>query len=103
MRTILIVDDDASARYGLRRALEHKYRIAEADSANAAREALDRERPDVVLLDLVMPEEDGLSLLKTMREDGYEQPVLVVSALDSAKTAVDALRLGRRGLHRERF
>ena len=94
MRTILIVDDDASARYGLRRALEHKYRIAEADSANAAREALDRERPDVVLVDLVMPEEDGLSLLKTMREDGYEQPVLVVSALDSAKMAVDALRLG---------
>jgi len=94
MRTILIVDDDASARYGLRRALEHKYRIAEADSATAARGALERERPDVVLLDLVMPEVDGLSLLKTMREDGYEQPVLVVSALDSAKTAVDALRVG---------
>ncbi len=94
MRTILIVDDDPSARYGLRRALEHKYRITEADSAGAAREALDRERPDVVLLDLVMPEEDGLSLLRSMREDGHEQPVLVVSALDSAKTAVDALRLG---------
>ena len=37
MRTILIVDDEPAARYGLRRALEAKYRIAEADSAEAAR------------------------------------------------------------------
>jgi two-component system nitrogen regulation response regulator NtrX len=94
MRTILIVDDDSAARYGLRRALEHKYRIAEADSAAAAREALARERPDVVLLDLVMPGDDGLSFLRAMREAGHEQPVLVVSALDTAKTAVEALRFG---------
>ena len=39
MKTILIVDDEPAARYGLRRALESKYRIAEADSAEAAREA----------------------------------------------------------------
>ncbi len=94
MRTILIVDDEPAARYGIRRALEHKYRIAEAETAPAAREALARERPDVVLLDLVMPEEDGLSLLRWMRAEGHLQPVLVVSALDAAKTAVEALRAG---------
>ncbi len=44
MRTILIVDDEPAARYGLRRALEAKYRIAEADSAEAAKEALRREQ-----------------------------------------------------------
>ena len=38
MKTILIVDDEPAARYGLRRALESKYRIAEADSAEAAQE-----------------------------------------------------------------
>ncbi len=94
MRTILIVDDEPAARYGLRRALEYKYRIAEADSAAAGREALVRERPDVVLLDLVMAGEDGLALLRWMREQGHEQPVLVVSALDTARTAVEALKLG---------
>jgi DNA-binding NtrC family response regulator/signal transduction histidine kinase len=94
MRTLLIVDDEPTARYGLRRALEHKYRIAEAANAAEARAALPRERPDVVLLDLVMPEEAGLSLLRWMRENGHEQPVLVVSALDTAKTAVEALQLG---------
>src|SRR5216683_6328904 len=94
MNTILIVDDEPAARYGLRRALEAKYRIAEADSAEAAREALPRERPDLVLLDVVLPGQDGLSFLRWMREQGSEVPVLMVSALDTAKTAVEALQLG---------
>jgi DNA-binding NtrC family response regulator len=94
MRTILIVDDEANARYGMRRALEHKYRIVEADSVRSAREALPQERVDVVLLDIVMPEEDGLELLRWMPEHNFAQPVLVVSALDTAKTAVEALKRG---------
>jgi DNA-binding NtrC family response regulator len=94
MKTILIVDDEPAARYGLRRALEAKYRIAEADSAEAARISLQTERPDLLLLDIVLPGQDGLSFLKWIREQGSEVPVLMVSALDTAKTAVDALRLG---------
>src|SRR5437588_5203761 len=94
MKTILIVDDEAAARYGLRRALEAKYRIAEADSAEAAREALPREQPDLVLLDVVLPGQDGLAFLSWMREQGSQVPVLMVSALDTAKTAVEALQLG---------
>jgi two-component system nitrogen regulation response regulator NtrX len=94
MRTILIVDDEPAARYGLRRALEHSYRVAEADSAAAAREAMMRERPDAVLLDVVMPDEDGLAFLEWMRAEGHTQPVLMVSALDTAKTAVEALLRG---------
>lgn len=94
MNTILIVDDEPTARYGLRRALEAKYRIAEADSAEAARVALNTERPDLVLLDVVLPGQSGLDFLRWMREQGSELPVLMVSALDTAKTAVEALQLG---------
>jgi DNA-binding NtrC family response regulator len=94
MNTILIVDDEPAARYGLRRALEAKYRIAEADSAEAAREALPREKPDIILLDVILPGEDGLAFLRWLQEQGSELPVLMVSALDTAKTAVEALRLG---------
>src|SRR6266403_526130 len=94
MKTILIVDDEPAARYGLRRALESKYRIAEADSAEAARDALLTEKPDLVLLDVVLPGQDGLSFLKMLRDQGSAMPVLMISALDAAKTAVDALRLG---------
>ena len=94
MKTILIVDDEPAARYGLRRALEAKYRIAEADSAEAARLALNTERPDLLLLDVVLPGQSGLEFLRWMREQGNELPVLMVSALDTAKTAVEALQLG---------
>ncbi len=94
MKTILIVDDEPAARYGLRRALEAKYRVAEVDSAEAAREALPREQPDLVLLDVVLPGENGLAFLRWMREQGSEAPVLMVSALDTAKIAVEALQLG---------
>jgi DNA-binding NtrC family response regulator len=94
MKTILIVDDEPAARYGLRRALEGRYRVAEAESAEAAREALASEEPDLVLLDVVLPGESGLEFLRWMRAGGMETPVLMVSALDTAKTAVEALQLG---------
>ena len=94
MKTILIVDDEPAARYGLRRALEAKYRVAEADSAEAAREALERERPDLVLLDVVLPGQSGIDFLRWTREQGNDVPVLMVSALDTAKTAVEALQVG---------
>jgi DNA-binding NtrC family response regulator len=94
MKTILIVDDEPAARYGLRRALESRYRVLEADSAAAARATMVCDPPDLLLLDVVMPGEDGLAFLKWLRSEGHELPVLIVSALDTAKSAVEALQLG---------
>jgi DNA-binding NtrC family response regulator len=94
MKTILIVDDEPAARYGLRRALESKYRVVEADSAEAARVSLTQERPDLVLLDVVLPGQNGIDFLRWIREQGNAIPVLMVSAMDTAKTAVEALQLG---------
>ncbi|HXY00343.1 MAG TPA: sigma-54 dependent transcriptional regulator [Candidatus Limnocylindrales bacterium] len=94
MKTVLIVDDEPAARYALRRALENRYRIAEADSAAAARPALATEKPDLLVLDVILPGEDGLSFLKWLRDEGHDLPVLMVSALDTAKTATQALQLG---------
>jgi len=94
MKTVLIVDDEPASRYALRRALENRYRIAEADSAAAARSALQTEKPDLILLDVILPGEDGICFLKWLRQEGHDLPVLMVSALDTAKTAVEALQLG---------
>jgi DNA-binding NtrC family response regulator len=94
MKTVLIVDDEPASRYGLRRALENRYRIVEADSAAAARSSLETENPDLLLLDVILPGEDGISFLRWLRQEGHELPVLMVSALDTAKTAVEALQLG---------
>ncbi|HEV2298959.1 MAG TPA: sigma-54 dependent transcriptional regulator [Candidatus Acidoferrales bacterium] len=94
MRTILIVDDEPAVRYGLRRALEESYRIIEADSVQGTREVIARETPDLVLLDIVLPGEDGLSFLRGIRGEGFDRPIMIVSALDTAKTAIEALRSG---------
>jgi two-component system nitrogen regulation response regulator NtrX len=94
MRTILIVDDEPSARYGMRRALEGMYRIVEAESASSARATAAREHADLILLDLIMPDEAGLAFLCGLRESGDDTPVLIVSALDTARTAVEALQSG---------
>jgi DNA-binding NtrC family response regulator len=94
MKTVLIIDDEPASRYALRRALENRYQIAEADSAAAARSALTADKPDLLLLDVVLPGEDGLSFLKWLRGQGHGLPVLMVSALDTAKTAVEALQFG---------
>jgi DNA-binding NtrC family response regulator len=93
-RTILLVDDEPTARYGTRRALESKYKIVEAGSAAEARAGLDAADLDLILLDMVMPDEDGLTFLRSLRASGNQTPVLVVSALDTASTAVEALRAG---------
>ena len=94
MRTVLVVDDEPAARYGMRRALEPAYKIVEAGSADEARTAFSSAPPDLILLDIVMPNEDGLSLLRWMRSSGHETPVLIVSALDTARKAVEALQTG---------
>ncbi len=96
MKTILIVDDEPAARYGLRRALESKYRVTEADSAEGAREALPREQPDLVLLDVVLPGQSGIEFLRWMRAQGSDIPVLMVSALDTAKGGLfgQGIRIG---------
>lgn len=56
MHSILIVDDDATSRYGVRRVLEDRYKVLEADSAAAARRVLSAENPKLLLLDIEMPE-----------------------------------------------
>ncbi len=94
MRTILLVDDEAAARYGMRRALEGSYQVVEAGSASAAREAVAKQSFDLILLDLIMPGEDGLAFLRALRASGDDTPVLIVSALDTARMAVEALQSG---------
>jgi len=93
-RTILIVDDDQTARYGMRRALEDRYRVCEAESASAGRTALARENPDLLLLDIEMPEESGLDFLRELKAEGASPLVIMITAYGSEKIAVEAMKSG---------
>ncbi len=93
--SVLLADDEASIRESLRMVLEYEgYRVLEAASGT---EALDRVRqslPDAVLLDIKMPELDGLEVLRNLRERGYEMPVIVITGHGDVSTAVEATRRG---------
>jgi len=93
--SVLIVDDESAIRDSLRMILEYEgYRVEEAGSGPAALARVADRLPDAVLLDVKMPEMDGIEVLRAMRERGYDVPVLVVSGHADVATAVEATRLG---------
>ena len=93
---VLVVDDEPDIRELLRDVLEDEgYRVSLADGAAAAREARQREAPDLVLLDIWMPGEDGLALLRDWAQPpGLDLPVVMMSGHGTIDTAVEATRLG---------
>lgn len=95
MFKILIVDDEEAARYGIRRALENKStEILEASSAEQAREIIQSQRPHIMLTDINMPGEDGLSLLTSLKDNPQRPLPLMVTAFGSVKVAVEAMKAG---------
>ena len=93
---VLVVDDEPDIRELLRDVLEDEvYRVSLADGAAAARAARQREAPDLVLLDIWMPGEDGLALLRDWAQPpGLDLPVVMMSGHGTIDTAVEATRLG---------
>jgi len=94
MHSILIVDDDSSARYGMRRVLEERHRVIEADSAAAARKIIAAENPDLLLLDIQMPGENGLDFLRELKSKDSSPAVIMITAYGSEKVAVEAMKSG---------
>jgi adenylate cyclase len=94
---VLVVDDDPLNRMLLTRSLEQEgHRVGSAASGQEALEIL-REKPlDVVLLDIVMPELDGVSVLERLKRDPVLQhvPVIMISAVDEIDTVVRCIEMG---------
>jgi len=92
---ILVVDDEPAIRESLRMILEFEdYRVDEVASGSEALAKVAERAPDAVLLDIKMPEMDGLEVLTGFRQRGYEMPVLIVSGHGDVTTAVEATRRG---------
>jgi CheY-like chemotaxis protein len=94
--TILICDDEPDLRELMRISLEPNYRFAEAADGDEAIEQVDRLRPDLVLLDVMMPGTGGLAVIEHVRNDPElaETPVVVVSAFASDSDRLAAFDAG---------
>lgn len=95
-KKILVVDDEVGIRELLHDILQDEgYQVQLAENAAAAREARAQARPDVVLLDIWMPDSDGITLLKEWGSSGQlTMPVIMMSGHGSVDTAVEATRIG---------
>jgi len=93
--TVWVVDDDPSIRWVLEKALsEAGLAVRAFEQADAVREALGSERPDLVISDVRMPGEDGFTLLRHIREDCPGLPVILTTAYSDMDAAVSAFEEG---------
>jgi DNA-binding NtrC family response regulator len=95
MRSILIVEDDKLVRQTLASQLAKKgFDIAVAETGEEAVRAFAEGGPDLVLLDVRLPDIDGLEVLRRLRERSRRAVILVMTAFDDMKTTVEAIKLG---------
>ncbi len=92
---VLTIDDDESVRLSIAHYLEDSgYEVLQASNGSEGLDIFRAEEPEVVLLDLRMPEMDGLSVLKTLGQESPQTPVIVVSGTGSFEDVIATVRLG---------
>ncbi len=92
---ILSIDDELRFRESIRNYLEdYDYQVLEAENGRVGLKVFEEKRPDLVLVDLRMPEVDGLEVLEGVRMASPETPIIVVSGTGLISDVVEALRLG---------
>jgi len=93
MKKVLIVDDELGTRESLRMILKYDYELTIAQSGKEALQMLNDEVPSVILLDVMMPGEDGLEILEKIKQVSTV-PVIMITALKEVKSAVKAMKIG---------
>jgi DNA-binding response OmpR family regulator len=92
---VLVVDDDEEIRKALERALRFEgFAVRVAEGGHAALELVEQERPGVMVLDMVMPDLSGISVVTRMRARGNDTPICILSARDEVEDRVAGLEAG---------
>jgi DNA-binding NtrC family response regulator len=93
--SVLVVDDELLIRKSLTKVLRARgYRVEAASTGAEGLEKIDEQRPQVMILDMRLPDTDGLSVLKRAREVDPLLQVIVITAFGDVQSAVDAMKLG---------
>jgi len=93
--TLLVIDDDRVVRHTVRYAFKDQaFNILEAATGEEGLELLRSERPDVLLLDIVLPRTSGLEVLRQVKELNPNLPVIFITAGGTSDSAIDAMMLG---------
>lgn len=93
--SVLVVDDEKAIRDSLRMILEFEdYRVVEASGGREALARVSEIAPDAVLLDVKMPEMDGLAVFQALRERGFEMPVIIITGHGDVDMALETTRAG---------
>jgi two-component system, NtrC family, nitrogen regulation response regulator NtrX len=92
---VLIVDDEEAIRSSLKMIFEYEgYEVILAANGQAALKIAEKDAPDLIFLDIKMPQMDGLEVLKRLRAEESAPPVVILSGHGNVKTAVEATKLG---------
>ncbi|MDY7033973.1 MAG: sigma-54 dependent transcriptional regulator [Thermodesulfobacteriota bacterium] len=94
MKQILIVDDELGTRESLKMILGKDYEIVTAHNGKDALGMIERVKPNLVLMDIIMPGMDGLTVLERIKELHEDLLVVMITATTTVKTAVRAMKLG---------
>jgi len=97
---ILLVDDHAVVRQGvtsLFATLRPEWTVSEAADGAQARESVKRMKPDLVLMDITMPDASGLEVASYLRGMGYSRPILIFAMRGSTRLTTDARNAGAQG------
>lgn len=96
MTTVLVIDDDRSVRHIVSSGLDghHGFRVVAAGDGAMGLQLLESEHPDVALLDVFLPEYNGLELFRKIRAIDGKLPVIFITGDTSSETAIEAMRAG---------
>jgi nitrogen regulation protein NR(I) len=94
MQTILIVDDDRSIRYSIKRMLEDQYSVITAQNGEEALGRMKGNSPDLIIMDIKMPGLNGIDVLKQIKSIDPKSLVIIMTAYGTTETAIEAMKYG---------
>jgi DNA-binding NtrC family response regulator len=94
LASLLVVDDEIGVRESLKMVFSKDYRLLEAESVEVAIAHVKQEKPEVVLLDVIMPKADGIEILRQIKTINPDCEVIMLTGLNSLQLATKAMAFG---------